>query len=127
MAPADSALQPPPGEDIGDGDLPGQFHRVFRWQDMQRCTEANAAGLLSDGAEEGQGVGRDTKLLREVMVDGGVNIEAHLIRMFNLAEDFPVELFMWLLGRTLHFCIHAKTHHMSSLQSINSSAEPSRK
>src|SRR5882672_11200799 len=95
MAATNPTFEPTSGKDVGGGDLPGQFHRVFRRQDVQRCTEANAAGLLRCGTEESQGVGRNAKLLREVMVNGGVDIEAHLLRMFDLAQGLPVELFMW--------------------------------
>src|SRR5215467_6991376 len=84
---------------------------------MQRRTKANAARLLGGGAKERQGVGRDAKLLREVMVNGGVDIETHFISMFDLALNLPVELCMRLLGRTLHFCIHAKTHVIPSFPS----------
>src|SRR5712692_3499123 len=84
---------------------------------MQGGAEANAARALSRSAEEGQGVGRDTELLRKVMVDGGVDIKAHLIRMFDLALDLPVELRMRLLGRTLHLRINTKTHFVPSLKS----------
>src|SRR5215510_4475282 len=77
---------------------------------MQSRPKANTAGLLGSSAEEGQGVGRNTKLLREMMVNGGVDLEAHVISMFDLPLNLPVELFMRLLKRTLHLCIHAKTH-----------------
>ena len=68
---------------------------------MQSRTKANTTSLLGSRAEEGQGVGRNTKLLREVMVNGGVDLEAHVIRMFDLPLNLPVELVMRLLKRTL--------------------------
>src|SRR5262245_34454788 len=114
MATTHATLQATPGEDVGGSDLPSQLHRVFRGQDVQGGAEANVVGMLGGGAEERQGVGRDTKLLGEVMVNSGVDIEAHLLRMLDLAQCLPVELCMRLLGRTLHFCIHAKTHRVSS-------------
>ena len=51
------------------------------------------------------------------MINGGVDIEAHLLGMFDLAQGLPVELFMRFLGRTLHFCIYAKTHLVLSFHS----------
>src|SRR5262249_8651369 len=98
----------------GGSDLPGQFHRVFRRQDVQGGAEANAAGMLGCGAEKSQRVGRDAKLLREGMINGGGDIKAHFIRMLDLTQGLPVELCMWLFERTLHLCIDAKTHGESS-------------
>jgi hypothetical protein len=46
-----------------------------------------------------------------------VDIEAHFIRMFDLALNLPLELFMRLLGWTLHFCIDSKTHVVLSFPS----------
>lgn len=51
------------------------------------------------------------------MVNGGVDIKTHFIRMLDLALNLPVELRMGFLGWTLHLCIDAKTHGESSCKS----------
>src|SRR5713101_8407091 len=52
------------------------------------------------------------------MVDGGVHIEAHLIRMLYLTLDLPVELRMRLLRWALHLRINTKPHLATSRQKI---------
>src|SRR5712691_7782196 len=85
---------------------------------MQGGTEADAARTLCRRAEERQRVGRDAELRREVMVDGRIHIEAHLIRVLDLTLDLPVELRMRLLRWALHLRINTKPHLATSRQKI---------
>src|SRR2546430_15236150 len=85
---------------------------------MQGGAEANAARALRRRTEERQGVGRDAELLREVVVDGGVHVKAHLVRVLDLALDLPVELRVRLLRWTLHLRVKAEPHRRPPLQKI---------
>ena len=48
------------------------------------------------------------------MVNGGINVKAHLIRMLDLALDLPVELRVGLLRRALHLRVNTEPHLTTS-------------
>src|SRR5258707_5487663 len=110
MAASQPAFEPPSREDVGFRDLSGQAHWVFERKGKKSDSKSDALGALGRCAEERQRIGRDGKLLEEMMVDHRVNVEADLIGVLDLVEDFPCHVGMGFSRRGLHLRVEAESH-----------------
>src|SRR6266704_5917615 len=77
---------------------------------MQRGTEAYAASALRGCGKHRQRIGRDGKLGEKMMVNDGVNVEAHLVGMLDLPEDFPCLFVVRFPWRSLHLAVNTESH-----------------
>src|SRR6266851_4820765 len=110
MTASQPAFEAPICKDVGFRDLSGQAHWVFEGKREEGHSKPNALGELGRGAEERQRIGRNRKFLKEMMVNHGVDIEADLIGVLDLAEDFPGHVRMGFSRGGLHLRVDAESH-----------------
>src|SRR5262249_5648038 len=91
----------------------------FKRERKERHAKANLLGPLRSRAEESQRVCRDRKLLEKMVIDHGVDIEAHLICMFDLPENLPGHLRMGFSRGRLHFGVDSESHNSAPHTQIN--------
>ena len=110
MSASQAAFQTAVGENVGFGDHAGQTHRIFQGKSMECGAEADTAGPLRRRREHGERISGDGELLKEVVVDGRVHIEAALVGVLDLMHDFPDHFVVRLAWRSLNFAIDAESH-----------------
>src|SRR5262249_5348237 len=74
--------------------------------------KADPLRALRGRREKRQGIRGDRKLLKKMMVDHGVDVESHLIGMFNLPENLPSHLGIGFSRGRLHLGIDTESHRL---------------
>jgi hypothetical protein len=97
-------------QDVSLRNHPRQPHWVLQRQRVKRGAEAYSIGALSGGGKHRQRIGRDGKLLKEMMIDHRIDIKTGVVRMFDLAHDFPDHVVVRLSRWSLNFAINTKAH-----------------
>src|SRR6266850_7097631 len=113
MTASQAAFEATVREDIGFGNHAGEAQRIFKGQCMQRSAETNTVRTLCSRCKHGQRIRRNRKLLEEMMINDGINVETGFVGVFDLTHDLPGLIVVRLAWRSLHLAVDPKTHCVS--------------
>src|SRR5437879_778941 len=109
MPASQAAFQPPSCQDIGFCNLSRQSHGVFQGQRKEGDAEPDSFGPLGGRSKERKRIRGNRKFLKEMMINYGVDIETHLVRVLDLTQNLPGHGRMGFPWRRLHLRVNTES------------------
>src|SRR5436190_23496758 len=108
--PADTQLQPPIAQDVGNGRLLGYLHRVVQRQQGHRRAKPDAARSLCRGGQYRQWIGEDRERPAEMELSEPHRIKSEIVANLDLRDDGAIALTLGISGRTRQLVEKAEAH-----------------